>query len=117
MLLAQEIVKTYHRKDLGKCTIKVDLKNAYDSVEWKFSLLYHCLIGIPKRYAASVKKCITTPKFSVAIIGGLPGYFKGSKGLKRGNPLSPYLFVLAMEAFTRPPWIRELKSQSFKLHP
>lgn len=64
-----------------------------------------------------LKNVLQHLKFSVAIIGGLAGYFKGSKGLKRGNPLSPYLFVLAMEAFTRPPWIRELKSQSFKLHP
>lgn len=60
----------------------------------------------------------TTPKVFVAINGGLAGHFKERKGLRQGDPLSPYLVVLAMEAFTQLLQKRVLESWNFKfVHP
>jgi hypothetical protein len=44
---------------------------------------------------------ITTFKFSISLNNELTGFFPKSRGLKQGGPLSHYLFILAMEAFSR----------------
>ncbi|XP_020255458.1 uncharacterized protein LOC109832519 [Asparagus officinalis] len=60
--------------------------------------------------------CITFPKYSISLNGSLHGYFKGERGLRQGDPLSPYLFNLGMEYLSRQ--LDMLKDdRSFKFHP
>lgn len=98
ILLAQELVKGYRRSSLSpRCMLKVDIKKAFDSVSWNFILDMLEAMGFSSKFIGWIAACITTPKFSISVHGSLEGYFKGEKGIRQGDPLSPFLFVIVME--------------------
>ncbi|KAK4384534.1 putative ribonuclease H protein [Sesamum angolense] len=98
ILLAQEMFTGYNRQGLPKrCALKVDLRKAYDTVEWDFLIAALQLFGFPDTFIGWIEECVTTPMFSVCINGNPHGFFKGARGLRQGDPMSPFLFVLVME--------------------
>jgi hypothetical protein len=67
VFLAQEVMKDYHKADgQARCTLKVDLMKAYDSVNWEFALYCLGCFGLPVQFISWVRECITSPSLSVA---------------------------------------------------
>ncbi|KAJ0886252.1 putative RNA-directed DNA polymerase transcription factor bZIP family [Helianthus annuus] len=117
ILLSQELVKGYEWKQgCPRVALKIDLQKAYDSVDHGF--LEECMkqFGLHAKFVKWVMVCMTSVHYSVAYQGNLYGFFKGERGVRQGDPISPYLFTLVMEVLNLM-LIRRIKEfKEFKYH-
>lgn len=66
---------------------KVDLKKAYDSVNWDFLESVLLNLRFPVQFVNWIMRCVRTTSYSICINGELQGQFNGAKGLRQGAPL------------------------------
>ncbi|KAE8724788.1 hypothetical protein F3Y22_tig00009942pilonHSYRG00285 [Hibiscus syriacus] len=96
-LLAQELVKGYGRKSISpRCSLKIDLQKAFDTLHWDFISIVLKALKLPQRFINWIEACFSEARFSISFNGNLIGYFRGARGIRQGDPLSPILFVLSM---------------------
>ncbi|KAJ0935111.1 putative RNA-directed DNA polymerase [Helianthus annuus] len=117
ILLTQELMHNYHL-NVGppRCAFKIDIQKAYDTVSWTF--LEDILIGFgfPPKMVSWIMTCVSTVSYSLSINGNLHGFFKGKRGLRQGDPISPYLFTLVMEALSLLLHNAATSSDAFRYH-
>ncbi|XP_022014922.1 uncharacterized protein LOC110914438 [Helianthus annuus] len=101
IMLTQELMLNYHRNTgPPRCAFKIDIQKAYDTVDWSFLRRIITGFGFHDRMVTWIMKCISSTTFSLSLNGNLHGFFKGERGLRQGDPMSPYLFTLVMEVLT-----------------
>ncbi|XP_062085617.1 uncharacterized protein LOC133791714 [Humulus lupulus] len=102
ILILQDILCGYTRKNISpQCVLKIDLSKAYDFIDWVFIKDILTAFCFPGRFIQWIMTSLAGTSYTLMFNGRLQGSFEGRKGLRQGNPISPLLFVLAMEYLTR----------------
>lgn len=80
---------------------QLDIEKAYDHINWDFLNWALRQMGFGDKWCVWIKVCVSSTAFSILLNGTSFGFTKGQRGLKQGDPLSPFLFNIVMEVFSK----------------
>jgi hypothetical protein len=98
--MAQECLQIINSNKSKALILKLDLKKAFDCIDWDFLRLILVQTGFIQHMIKWIMSCVTSANLAILINGESSTFFHMGRGPRQGCPLSPLLFILAMEALS-----------------
>ena len=103
IMLAHEIMHSFKKKNgkTGYMAVKLDMEKAYDILEWEFIKAILTRLGFHPKWIGWVMECISTVSYSLLIKGSPEGKIYPLRGIRQGDSLLPYIFIICVEFLGR----------------
>jgi hypothetical protein len=112
---AIEMIQCSNKLRKPVIVLKLDFQKAFDSVHWEAILATLTARGFPQRWIWWVKHLLETSMAQILLNGQMGKKFKIEKGVRQGDPLSPYLYIIVADVLQQ--MIRKVYSEGILLHP
>ncbi|GJV63047.1 RNA-directed DNA polymerase, eukaryota, reverse transcriptase zinc-binding domain protein, partial [Tanacetum coccineum] len=96
--ILNELFQWCKKKNNQTMIFKVNFEKAYDSVRWDYLDDILKKFGFGNKWCGWIRNCLISSKGSVIVNGSPTKEFQFHKGLKQGDPLFPFLFILIMQS-------------------